>query len=60
MLDEDLGTLFMKIDADGSGGVDWDELTSFLLQARKHKMLYLELSKNNDNGGDGSGRAFKL
>lgn len=31
--DEDLEVLFMKIDANNSGGVDWDEFTSFLLQA---------------------------
>lgn len=34
MVDEDLAVLFMKIDANGSGGVDWDEFTGFLLQAR--------------------------
>lgn len=34
MSDEDLGVLFMKIDANGSGEVDWDEFTGFLLQAR--------------------------
>lgn len=34
LADEDLGLLFMKIDANGSGDVDWDEFTGFLLQAR--------------------------
>lgn len=34
MSDEDLEMLFMKIDANNSGGVDWDEFTGFLLQAR--------------------------
>lgn len=34
MTDEDLGVLFMKIDANGSGSVDWEEFTGFLLQAR--------------------------
>lgn len=33
--DEDLGLLFMKIDANGSGDIDWDEFTGFLLQARE-------------------------
>lgn len=37
MADEDLGVLFMKIDANGSGGVDWDEFTGFLLQARNEE-----------------------
>ncbi|CAN0275497.1 unnamed protein product, partial [Ectocarpus sp. 4 AP-2014] len=32
LTDEDLGLLFMKIDANGSGDVDWDEFTGFLLQ----------------------------
>lgn len=32
MTDEDLGVLFMKIDANGSGSVDWEEFTGFLLQ----------------------------
>lgn len=36
MTDEDLGVLFMKIDANGSGSVDWEEFTGFLLQARDH------------------------
>lgn len=35
MSDEDLAVLFMKIDANGSGEVDWDEFTGFLLQANK-------------------------
>ncbi|CAM9448340.1 unnamed protein product, partial [Laminaria digitata] len=42
--DEELGVLFMKIDANGSGGVDWGEFTGFLLQARErngHKTLSL-------------------
>lgn len=33
LTDEDLRLLFMKIDADGSGEIDWDEFTGFLLQA---------------------------
>eukprot|EP00903_Cladosiphon_okamuranus_P008717 g8350.t1 len=32
LTDEDLGLLFMKIDANGSGDIDWDEFTGFLLQ----------------------------
>ncbi len=32
LTDEDLRLLFMKIDADGSGEIDWDEFTGFLLQ----------------------------
>lgn len=35
LVDEDLGLLFMKIDANGSGDIDWDEFTGFLLQARE-------------------------
>lgn len=34
MTDEDLEVLFMKIDANGSGSVDWEEFTGFLLQVR--------------------------
>lgn len=30
--DEDLAVLFMKIDVNGSGGIDWNEFTGFLLQ----------------------------
>ena len=44
MADEDLGVLFMKIDANGSGGVDWNEFTGFLLQARNENKS-LETSK---------------
>lgn len=35
LTEEDLGLLFMKIDANGSGDIDWDEFTGFLLQARE-------------------------
>ena len=35
LTEEDLGLLFMKIDANGSGDIDWDEFTGFLLQVRE-------------------------
>ncbi|CAM9475585.1 unnamed protein product [Discosporangium mesarthrocarpum] len=37
--DEDLTILFMKVDANNNGGVDWDEFTGFLLQARNRSMV---------------------
>lgn len=44
--DEDVGVLFMKIDANGSGDVDWDEFTGFLLQAKP--FIGRVLSKKQD------------
>lgn len=48
MVDEDLGVLFMKIDANGSGGVDWDEFTGFLLQARNEKHTHTQTHAAGD------------
>lgn len=38
LTDEDLHLLFMKIDANGSGDIDWDEFTGFLLQVKMNSL----------------------
>ncbi|CAB1119939.1 unnamed protein product [Ectocarpus sp. CCAP 1310/34] len=61
LTDEDLGLLFMKIDANGSGDVDWDEFTGFLLQldegnrnmaAAAHMVDLKPLPRNQRAGAD--------